>query len=80
MLVAPLLNLPMTLEERLTLAREIAARTTPRFVVDNSREEARQQAFAETKRRTEALGLEQDAEAIISTAHCGGKLSEAVPR
>jgi hypothetical protein len=45
----------MTIEERLALAREIAARTTPRFVVDNSREEARQRAFVEAKRRTEAL-------------------------
>ena len=45
----------MTLEERLALAREIAARSTPRFVVDNSREEKRQRSFAEAKRRTEAL-------------------------
>jgi hypothetical protein len=45
----------MTFEERLALAREIAARTKPRFVVDNSREEATQKHFAEAKRRTEAL-------------------------
>jgi hypothetical protein len=45
----------MTLEERLALAREIAARTAPRFVVDTSREEARQKRFTEAKRRTEAL-------------------------
>jgi hypothetical protein len=45
----------MTLEERLALAREIAARTTPRFVVDNSREEARRARFAKAKRLTEAL-------------------------
>ena len=40
----------MTLEERLALAREIAARTTPRFVVDK---EARQKRFAEAKRYTD---------------------------
>jgi hypothetical protein len=45
----------MTLDERLALAREIASRTKPRFVVDNSREEARQQQFAQAKRLTDAL-------------------------
>ena len=45
----------MTLEERLALAREIAARTTPRFVVDNSRDEKRQKDFQKAKRHTEAL-------------------------
>jgi len=45
----------MTLEERLALAREIAARTRPRFVIDTSREEARQRSFEQAKRRTEAL-------------------------
>jgi hypothetical protein len=45
----------MTLAERLALAREIAARTTPRFVVDNSRAEARQRNFAEAKRVTKVL-------------------------
>jgi hypothetical protein len=45
----------MTLEERLALAREIAARSTPRFVVDTTREEMRQKQFEEIKRRTEAL-------------------------
>ena len=45
----------MTLEERLVLAREIAARSPTRIVIDNSREEARQKSFAEAKRRTEAL-------------------------
>jgi hypothetical protein len=49
------LDSEMTLEERLALAREIAARTRPRFVIDTSREEARQQRFAEAKRRSEAL-------------------------
>jgi hypothetical protein len=44
----------MTLEERLALAREIAARTKPRFVVDNSRQEARQRRFDEARRFTEA--------------------------
>ena len=29
----------MTLEERLALAREIAARTTPRFMIDTTRVE-----------------------------------------
>ena len=50
-----ILNPNMTLEERLALAREIAARTRPRFVIDNSREEKRHKSFAEAKRRTEAL-------------------------
>jgi hypothetical protein len=45
----------MTLEERLALAREIAARTKPRFVVDNSREEARKQSFEQAKRYSEML-------------------------
>jgi hypothetical protein len=45
----------MTLEERLALAREIAARTTPRFVEDHSRAEARQRRFDEARRLTEAL-------------------------
>ena len=44
----------MILEERLVLAREIAARTTPRFVVDNSRKTARQKRLADAKRYTEA--------------------------
>jgi len=47
----------MTLEERLALAREIAGRTKPRFVVDTSREEARQMRFAKAKRLTEALAM-----------------------
>lgn len=45
----------MTLEERLALAREIAAQTKPRFVADNSREEMRQERFAKAKRLNEAL-------------------------
>jgi hypothetical protein len=45
----------MTLEERLALAREIARRTKPRFVVDTTREEARQRRFAEAMRLTKAL-------------------------
>jgi hypothetical protein len=40
----------VTLDERLALAREIAARTKCRFVVDNSREEGRQARFAKAKR------------------------------
>jgi hypothetical protein len=47
--------LAVTLEERLALAREIAARTKPRFVVDTTREEMRQARFAKAKRLTEAL-------------------------
>jgi hypothetical protein len=39
----------MTLEERLKLAREIAARTKPRFVIDNSRREAKQMRFEEAQ-------------------------------
>jgi hypothetical protein len=46
----------MTLEERLALAREIARRTKPRFVVDNSRAEDKQMRFAKTKRQTKAQG------------------------
>ena len=42
-------NTSMTLGERLALAREIAARTKPRFVVDNTREEMRQARFAKAK-------------------------------
>jgi hypothetical protein len=45
----------VTLEERLALAREIAARTKPRFVVDTTREEIRQARFAKGKRLAEAL-------------------------
>jgi hypothetical protein len=45
----------MILEESLALAREIAARTNPRFVVDTTREEMRQARFAKAKRLTEAL-------------------------
>jgi hypothetical protein len=45
----------MTLEERLALAREIAARTPPRFVVDTSREEARQRSFRKAKKVSDIL-------------------------
>jgi hypothetical protein len=45
----------MTLEERLKLAREIAARTKPRFVIDNSKREAKQLRFEKAKARTRAL-------------------------
>jgi hypothetical protein len=45
----------MTLEERPALAREIAARTEPVFVVDNSRSETKQRSFAKAKRLTKAL-------------------------
>jgi hypothetical protein len=45
----------MTLEGRLALAREIATRTPPRFMVDNSRAERRRASFAKAKRLTEAL-------------------------
>jgi hypothetical protein len=45
----------LTLEDRLALARKIAARTKPRFVVDASREEARQRSFAKAKRLNEDL-------------------------
>ena len=43
----------MTLEERLALASEIAAGTKPRFVVDTSREEARQKSFERARRHSE---------------------------
>jgi hypothetical protein len=49
----------MTLDERLALAREIAARTKPRFVVDKSREEARRARFAKAKRLSERLAKTQ---------------------
>jgi hypothetical protein len=45
----------MTRKERLALAREIAARTKPRIVIDRSRAEAKQKSFEEAKRRTDAL-------------------------
>jgi hypothetical protein len=45
----------MTFEERLALAREIAARTTPRIVIDNSRDEARRLSFQKAKRLSESL-------------------------
>jgi hypothetical protein len=45
----------LTLDERLALAREIAARTKPRFVVDTTREEMRQARFAKAKALTEAI-------------------------
>jgi hypothetical protein len=45
----------MTLEERLALAREIAKRTKPRFVVDTTREEMPQARFAKAKRLSEIL-------------------------
>jgi hypothetical protein len=44
----------MTLDERLALAREIAARTKPRFVIDTTREEMRQARFAKAKQLSEA--------------------------
>jgi hypothetical protein len=53
--VDPAYILGMTLEERLALARKIAARTKPRFVVDTMREEMRQARFAKAKRLTESL-------------------------
>ena len=45
----------MTLEERLALAREIAARTPARFAIDNSRREAKMVHFEKAKARTKAL-------------------------
>jgi hypothetical protein len=39
----------MTLEERLALAREIAARTPTRIVIDTSRDDARQRSFRTAK-------------------------------
>jgi hypothetical protein len=40
----------MTPDERVALAKEIGARTKPRFVVDTSREDPRQVSFAKAKR------------------------------
>jgi phosphoglycerate dehydrogenase-like enzyme len=51
----------MTTEEPLALAGEIAARTKLRFVVNTSREEARQARLAEAKRLTEALASDKSA-------------------
>ena len=45
----------MTLEERLALAREIAARTPRRIVIDTSRDEARQRSFRKAKKVSEIL-------------------------
>jgi hypothetical protein len=45
----------MTLEERLALAREIAARTKPRFVEDDTRHEARRIRYEEAKRNSARL-------------------------
>jgi hypothetical protein len=45
----------MTLEERLKLAREIAARTKPQFVSDYSRHELRRIRFEKAKARTKSL-------------------------
>ena len=45
----------MTLKKRLALAREIATRTRPHFVVDTSREEAQQKSFERAKRHSEML-------------------------
>jgi hypothetical protein len=45
----------MTLEERLALAREIAARTKPQFVSDDSRHEVRRLQFEKVKARSKAL-------------------------
>ena len=39
----------MNLEEHLAHAMEIAARTPPRVVIDNSREEARRMRFEKAK-------------------------------
>jgi hypothetical protein len=54
----------VTLDERLALAREIAARTKSRFVVDTSREEARQASFAKAKALTKALAARASRQAI----------------
>jgi hypothetical protein len=45
----------MTLEERLALAREIATRTKPRFVTDNSRREVKQVRFDKVKARSKKV-------------------------
>jgi hypothetical protein len=45
----------MTLEERLALAREIAARTPTRIVIDTSRDLARQKSFRKAKKVSEIL-------------------------
>ena len=45
----------MTLKERLALAREITAHPPARFVIDNSRDEARRKRFEKAKALREAL-------------------------
>ena len=45
----------MTLEQRLALAREIAARTKPQFVTDNSRREVKMVRFEKAKKLSKAL-------------------------
>jgi hypothetical protein len=42
----------VTLEERLKLAREIAARAPARFVIDNSRREVKMVRFEKVKARS----------------------------
>jgi hypothetical protein len=56
----------VTLEERPALAREIAARTKPRFVVDTSREEARQARFTKAEAADRAAGKGQVTKTIGS--------------
>ena len=45
----------VTLEEHLALAREIAARTKPQFVSDNSRREVKMVRFEKVKARSKKL-------------------------
>jgi hypothetical protein len=45
----------MTLEERLALPREIAARIKPRFVEDHSKREAKMVRFEKVKARSKKL-------------------------
>jgi hypothetical protein len=66
----------MTLEERLALAREIAARTTPRFMIDTTREEMRQKNFRESKLRTEALKNAEN----LSWENLSGKAGRSQPK
>lgn len=49
----------MTLDERLALARETAASTKSRFVVDTSRDETRQRRFKKAKKVSEILRAER---------------------
>jgi hypothetical protein len=66
----------MTLEERLALARGIAARTPPRFVVDTSRDEARQRSFRKAKKVSEILRAKRTKRVFLKQQQAPSPLSQ----